>query len=426
MIATQFSNGASLADDIAGIGLLDALADDLKPSFLVQSRPRPPCRPWPVVWFNNASHTRLRLARNLSDASSNLAYSPVSGQADGGSGDSEQTNASFVTTQSLAQYDHGFHVWLTDRLTYPDGGRGVPYYTCTKGILWTTTTLAVGGLQYLQFTGIPLSWKLPTQDDRRQAGRSMSEISAQTLNDDFSVLSVSSYSATKDNLKNITANRVSETKKEDVLSMNAPESPSKLSNKSELERKLSRVARSNTGSLDFTDLDPANFRRIYAQTAKKSSVTVDTDPRQVAPADALKLSEEYLEQANGMLDWTRHRALENDSGLRLGNTSLGHIENWPQSLRTSVVLMCASCFPSSLYYGPEYILIYNEPFKDMISSLHPWSLGKPCGEVWGGVFDNLLATRFKNVSRGIPTYQEDHEVFLTREDAPNKLIFHGH
>ncbi|KAF3918212.1 hypothetical protein ABW20_dc0107375 [Dactylellina cionopaga] len=421
MVATHFSDD-TLTADISDIKLFDALAGDPKPSFIAQARPRPPCRPWPVNWFNNAARTRLRLGRNPSNVSD--AHSPTSTQKDIDNTPSD-TSATFITTAFLSQYDHDFHIWLTDRLTHPAGGRGVPYYTCTKGILWTTTILDTANIQYLQFTGIPLSWKLPTQDDQRKAERSMSEISVQTLNNDgFSNLSISSHSSiSKETQKGFKTDVVvSETKKKDILSTNIPDSPNRFLNKSELERKLSRAARSATGSLDFTDPDPAKFTRVQTKPEKENSMTVDLDLRQVAPTDAPKLSPEYLKQAHGMVDWTRAKSSQLlPEHLKLirdfdwGSTSLGPIEGWPQCLRTSVVQMCASCFPSTLYYGPDFTLIYNEAFSNMMATLHPWSLGKPCWEVWGGVFDDLLVARFTDVMRGIPTYQEDHEVFLTRE-----------
>ncbi len=41
-------------------------------------------------------------------------------------------------------------------------------------------------------------------------------------------------------------------------------------------------------------------------------------------------------------------------------TSLGPIEPWPQSLKTSVSICLASRFPIVLYWGPECVVLYND------------------------------------------------------------------
>ncbi|KAK6541365.1 hypothetical protein TWF694_007178 [Orbilia ellipsospora] len=209
------------ARDIADIKLLDSLAHDPKPAFLVRANPRPPCRPWPVTWFNKACHTRLSLARNTSISSAFSAHSPTS-PLSLTHDDSISSYFNSLTTHLLSKYDHDFHIWLTDRLTYPEGGGSAPYFTCSKGIFWTTTTLDVGNdLQYLQLPGGPLSWKEPklTPEERRKVESSVSDISAQTLNEDIRSLSISSYSTTRDSLKNSEGKRkLSEARKEDTAS----------------------------------------------------------------------------------------------------------------------------------------------------------------------------------------------------------------
>ncbi|KAF3255375.1 hypothetical protein TWF192_002730 [Orbilia oligospora] len=439
MYTTHTHQGSddNLAVSLSDVKLLDALAVDPKPSFLVQSRPRPPCRPWPVSWHNDAVRTRLRLGRRTSNA-----HSPTSGATwnDGDNTPSDTANPP-VTTALLSNYDHDFQIWIIDRLTYPGAHRHVPggaYYTCTKGILWTTTTLEVGNIQYLQFTGIPLSWRLPTELEQGKAERSMSEISAQTLNDND--INVSGYSPTtefripkwrrKSSFK--PRDSVSEAKK-DLRGerWSIPSNPIEILGKSELERKLSEVARSNTSSsLDLSDPDSKKFKHIHPGPKATDAFSINMNSLKIDGANSLQLSPDYFERTDGIVDWTRAESSESlPEFLKMirdfdwGSTSVGPIEEWPQYLRTSIVLMCNSCFPSTMYYGPDYLFIYNEAFSRMMSSLHPWSLGKPCCEVWGGIFDDLLVERFTNVMQGKPQYQEDHEVFLVREGFTEQAYF---
>src|SRR6218665_2254133 len=106
------STDDTFAASISDIKLLDALAADPKPSFIVQSRPRPPCRPWPVSWHNDATRTRLRLGRTHSNSN---AHSPTSGATsnldDDGDASPQDASGSVVnvTTASLASYDNDFY-----------------------------------------------------------------------------------------------------------------------------------------------------------------------------------------------------------------------------------------------------------------------------------------------------------------------------
>ncbi|KAF3249214.1 hypothetical protein TWF128_007890 [Orbilia oligospora] len=417
MYTTHTNQGSddNFTVSISDVKLLDALAVDPKPSFLVQSRPRPPCRPWPVSWHNDAVRTRFRLGRRASNA-----HSPTSGATwnDGDNTPSDTDNPP-VTTALLSNYDHDFQIWIIDRLTYPGAHRHVPggaYYTCTKGILWTTTTLEVGNIQYLQFTGIPLSWRLPTELEQGKAERSMK----------FRIPKWRRKSSFKPR------DSISEAKK-DLRGerWSIPSNPIEILGKAELERKLSEVARSNTSSsLDLSDPDSKNFKHIHPGPKATDAFSINMNSLKIDGANSLKLSPDYFERTDGIVDWTRAESSESlPEFLKMmrdfdwGSTSVGPIEEWPQYLRTSIVLMCNSCFPSTMYCGPDYLFIYNEAFSRMMSSLHPWSLGKPCCEVWGGIFDDLLVERFTNVMQGKPQYQEDHEVFLVREGFTEQAYF---
>ncbi|KAF3923833.1 hypothetical protein ABW21_db0203935 [Orbilia brochopaga] len=429
MPATHFAGGVDV--DVADLKLLDVLAADEKPSFLVQSRPRLSSHSQPVRWFNPSARQRLSLGRTPSNASTSTTQTDNNDFHSTSTLTSSDTGA-YISTSFLSRYDGDFSLWILDRLNRPDEnqqGDGVPYYTCTKGILWTTTTLQAGGMQFLQFTGIPLCWGLPLEDEGQSARESMSETAVQTLSDD-------EYNTLKSS-KKPKAQRP-DLRKPEGWSASLPGSPiTKIIYSPDLEfgRRSSRAAQSpyRDPCGEFTPLDsdqPTNLALNNGKPGKEHALSVNPDNNRVPPEDALKLPSEYLEQMHGIIDWTRaetsdllpeHTKLIRDYDW--STTSLGPVENWPQSLRTVVVLMCASCFPSAIYYGPEFTLIYNDSFKVMMSGMHPWGMGKPCREVWGDVFEDLFRNRFANVMQGIPTFQEDQEVFMKRGVITEQTFF---
>lgn len=68
-------------------------------------------------------------------------------------------------------------------------------------------------------------------------------------------------------------------------------------------------------------------------------------------------------------------------------TPLGPISGWPDSLAGSVNLMLACAFPSLVFWGPEMIQFYNDPFRPLIGEKHPASLGQTAKDCWAEAWE---------------------------------------
>ena len=68
--------------------------------------------------------------------------------------------------------------------------------------------------------------------------------------------------------------------------------------------------------------------------------------------------------------------------LEWRNTRLGPAAEWPQSLRTAINICVSSRFPIALYWGPEFVMLYNDDLMPMVGgNKHPQALGRPAFEV---------------------------------------------
>lgn len=47
-------------------------------------------------------------------------------------------------------------------------------------------------------------------------------------------------------------------------------------------------------------------------------------------------------------------------------TPLGHVNNWPQSLKTAINLMLASQFPMMIHWGKDLIHFYNDGYATIL------------------------------------------------------------
>lgn len=63
-------------------------------------------------------------------------------------------------------------------------------------------------------------------------------------------------------------------------------------------------------------------------------------------------------------------------------TSLGHADQWSQSLKTCIQILLSSTHPMLLCWGNERILIYNDACRELLGSQHPLSMGQPAVMVW--------------------------------------------
>ena len=95
-------------------------------------------------------------------------------------------------------------------------------------------------------------------------------------------------------------------------------------------------------------------------------------------------------------------------------TPLGPRESWSPALRTTVGLLLANRFPMLLWWGPDYISIYNDAYAPILGHKHPRALGQPVSECWSEIW-HILQPLIDTPFRGGPaTWIEDLELHIRR------------
>lgn len=95
-------------------------------------------------------------------------------------------------------------------------------------------------------------------------------------------------------------------------------------------------------------------------------------------------------------------------------TPLGPTESWSPALRMIVGLLLANRVPLLLWWGPDYISIYNDAYRPVLGTKHPWALGKPFRDVWPEVrqiLEPLIDTPFNG---GPATWMDDIPLEINR------------
>lgn len=89
------------------------------------------------------------------------------------------------------------------------------------------------------------------------------------------------------------------------------------------------------------------------------------------------------------------------------NTLIGPPECWSPTLRATVSLMLANRFPLLLWWGPQYVSIYNDAYVPILGAKHPKALGQPVRECWSEIWHILKPMIDTPFQGGTPTWIED-------------------
>lgn len=96
-------------------------------------------------------------------------------------------------------------------------------------------------------------------------------------------------------------------------------------------------------------------------------------------------------------------------------TSLGPIEDWPVTLKTTVGQLLRSGFAKCLCWGPDHIAIYNDSFVPILGS-KPEGLGKPFSELWPEAWDSIGPIAAKAMG-GESTFIRDYPLQVNRSGS---------
>jgi PAS domain S-box-containing protein len=97
-------------------------------------------------------------------------------------------------------------------------------------------------------------------------------------------------------------------------------------------------------------------------------------------------------------------------------TSVGPMDTWPQSLRTTLSILLKSKFPMFLFWGPDFICFYNDAFRPSLGNegKHPEALGTAGKEVWQEIWHIIFPLIDQVLTGGEATWEEDQLIPIYR------------
>src|SRR5215468_5689082 len=82
-------------------------------------------------------------------------------------------------------------------------------------------------------------------------------------------------------------------------------------------------------------------------------------------------------------------------------TAIGPVERWSQALRSTVALILHNHSGLLLWWGPEFIQIYNDAYRPVLADKHPRAMGQPVSECWSEIW-HIIGPMIEAPFRGGP------------------------
>ncbi len=105
-------------------------------------------------------------------------------------------------------------------------------------------------------------------------------------------------------------------------------------------------------------------------------------------------------------------------------TPIGSVENWPQSLRTSVSICLHSRFPILIWWGPELVMLYNDAYRPILGTTkHPRAMGQCGQECWPEIWHIIGPMLMDVLATGSATWSDDQLLVLDRNGYLEECYF---
>ncbi|CZT46920.1 related to sensory transduction histidine kinase [Rhynchosporium secalis] len=133
---------------------------------------------------------------------------------------------------------------------------------------------------------------------------------------------------------------------------------------------------------------------------------------------------------NPCFDWTRiplsaalPKHVQFARSIDWASTALGPMEDWSFDLRAMCNLIMGSPHPAAMYWGDEYIAIYNEAYILLAGQKHPQLMGQSYKVAWAEIWSEIEGVFDNGRYSGQSTMKDDDCLFLKRNGYLEESYF---
>ena len=105
------------------------------------------------------------------------------------------------------------------------------------------------------------------------------------------------------------------------------------------------------------------------------------------------------------------------------SSPLGNPDQWPRSLKAIVGIMLPAAAQIVLFWGPEFVALYNDAYAPTIGDKHPRALGRPAKENWSELWSDLAPLLTQVRETGETVHAKDRPFYIERHGYPETVYF---
>lgn len=104
-------------------------------------------------------------------------------------------------------------------------------------------------------------------------------------------------------------------------------------------------------------------------------------------------------------------------------TPVGPIEDWPQSLKTSLSICLGSKFPMFVWWGKELTVFYNDAYIPFTGLKHPKFLGSTAKDQWAEIWSEIGPLTEQVINTAEATWAESMLLYMNRKGFLEETYF---
>ncbi len=102
---------------------------------------------------------------------------------------------------------------------------------------------------------------------------------------------------------------------------------------------------------------------------------------------------------------------------------LGPKSEWPACLHAAIGIMVPSQAQIVMFWGPEFVALYNDVYAPTIGNKHPHAFGRPAREYWTELWDDLEPLLRRVLDNGETVAAKDRPFYIERHGYPETVYF---
>ncbi|MGK6324053.1 PAS domain S-box protein [Sphingomonas sp. DT-51] len=102
---------------------------------------------------------------------------------------------------------------------------------------------------------------------------------------------------------------------------------------------------------------------------------------------------------------------------------LGPLADWPAELRSALALALPARVEIVLFWGPDYVALYNDAYAPTIGAKHPGALGRPGREAWSELWGDLEPLLAHVRASGETFAAKDRPFYIERDGHGETVYF---